>query len=369
MGDGVREAWALATDLSDRFTPRFAAGLEEARAALAAAKQGVAVAVIGAVPVDPIGLALEIQKESSATALVLLADASELPRLLDRGACHGIHQFLARLPSKEAWRATLAVAADAFAAKDERRRWIEGALTPLANSFIEALSVAAPGLFSRTLRIQRRVQAAAQTRPFEEAWVANLAAALGQLGVLSLPLDLAEKLNHGEPLSPTEQQLVDTIPARSAKAVAHVPAFAPVTQALEKQVSAPGPGVPFAARILRIATDLDLLEARGLPTHVAIAKLRARPERYDVELLPLVFDGAPMVVRKIRADQLEHGMVLSEDLRTTSGFLVAARGHLISASLLDRIRAFAKKQPLRQPVEICAPDASAAPTGPLRAVG
>ena len=57
---------------------------------------------------------------------------------------------------------------------------------------------------------------------------------------------------------------------------------------------------------------------------------------------------------KVKIAGLKPGMVLSEDLRTASGMLVAARGHVISESLLDRVRSFGKKQPLRQPVEICA---------------
>jgi hypothetical protein len=165
-------------------------------------------------------------------------------------------------------------------------------------------------------------------------------------------------------LSASELQLVETIPARSAKAVEHVPALAPVAEALRRQNEILSPRVPFAARLLRLATDLDFHEARGLPSQVAAAKLRAWPTHYDVELLPLIFDGTPMVVKKIRADQLERGMVLSDDLRTKSGLLVAARGHLISEALLDRIHSFAKRNPLRQPVEICAPA-----TAPIQLAG
>ncbi len=95
---------------------------------------------------------------------------------------------------------------------------------------------------------------------------------------------------------------------------------------------------------------------------MAAAKLRARPQIYDPAVVALIDDGRPLIVTKVKISALKPGMVLSEDLRTTSGLLVAARGHVISESLLDRVRTFGKKQLLRQPVEICAsPDDCAEP--------
>lgn len=363
IGDSVRELWTLAKDLGSRFTPVIALSAAEAREALVGRRDiAVAVAGGGRAEVDPVALLLEVRAASPGVSLVLVADDRELPAAVAAAAKHDLFRVLCRPLDREQWLATLDAGAAAYARRDERRRWIDDTVRPLALSLSEALSLSNPGLFSRTLRVRQKVQQASRRCGFEDAWVADVAALLSDLGMLSLPADVAEKLNHGELLSAADQAVAEEVRERSAKSIAHIPELAPVAEALRRYREPASPSVPLASRILRAATDLDAFEASGLPTRVAAAKLRARPQIYDPAVVSLIDDGRPLVVTKVKISGLKPGMVLSEDLRTASGMLVAARGHVISESLLDRVRTFGKKQPLRQPVEICAsPDACAEP--------
>lgn len=363
IGDSVRELWTLAKDLGSRFTPVVALSAEEAKEALIG-RRDVAVAVAGGgkSDVDPVELLLEARAASPGVSLVLVADDRELPSAVAAAAKHDLFRVLSRPLDRDQWQATVEAGAQAYARRDERRRWIDDTIRPLALSLSEALSLSNPGLFSRTLRVRQKVQQASRRCSFEDAWVADVAALLSDLGMLSLPFEVAEKLNHGELLSAADLALAEEIRERSAKSIAHIPELAPVAEALRRYREPASPSVPLASRILRAATDLAAYEASGLPSRVAAAKLRARPQIYDPAVVALIDDGRPLIVTKVKISALKPGMVLSEDLRTTSGLLVAARGHVISESLLDRVRTFGKKQPLRQPVEICAsPDDCAEP--------
>ena len=116
-----------------------------------------------------------------------------------------------------------------------------------------------------------------------------------------------------------------------------------------------GEGIPFGARVLKIAIDYDLLEAQGLSAAMALDTMRGRRGVYDPKLLEAFAGLRGSGARKAEVQEMPLrmvglGMVFAEDVRTSAGALLVARGYEVTESLVERIRNFspeAAKQRVR----------------------
>ena len=197
-------------------------------------------------------------------------------------------------------------------------------------------------------------------------WQLEAASMLSQLGYLSLPVELVEKLYYGERLTPEEQVLAEGVPEVAGKLLCHIPRLEPVMQILEaarasdQQLHQLGDGtVGLGARILLLALDYDTLTARGDEGNVAIQTIRTRESRYGRSLIEkfATFVGAAASTRqilKIPLHKVQPGMTIMEDVRTHLGTLLIARGFEVSPPFLERLRNFGASI-LSEQVSVLAP--------------
>jgi hypothetical protein len=94
--------------------------------------------------------------------------------------------------------------------------------------------------------------------------------------------------------------------------------------------------------MLRIVVDFDMIEVQGHDASFAIDTMRGRPGRYDAEILEIFasIHGTGAVrhehIREIPVAAVQVGMIFAEDVRTSSGTLLAARGYEVTASFVER---------------------------------
>jgi hypothetical protein len=100
--------------------------------------------------------------------------------------------------------------------------------------------------------------------------------------------------------------------------------------------------IPLGARMLRIARDYDALEAQAIEPALALNTMRSRDGVYDAHLIEafakLTVSGASVRVREITVAELRPGMTLADDVRSTTGHLLIARGHDSTEGLVERLR-------------------------------
>jgi hypothetical protein len=115
--------------------------------------------------------------------------------------------------------------------------------------------------------------------------------------------------------------------------------------------------LPLGARVLKIATDYDDLEAAGVSPETAIETLRRRKGTYDPRLLDAlaktVRERGVRPTREVDLTALEPGMVLAQDLFSFEGVLLAPRGQEVTASLLHRLGNLASGT-VREPISVMA---------------
>jgi response regulator RpfG family c-di-GMP phosphodiesterase len=232
----------------------------------------------------------------------------------------------------------------------------------------DVLAIAAPAAFGQAMRIQRHARDLASKVAGAQVWPIEVAAMLSQIGFVTLGPATLEKLHEGRPLSPEEQVALDRMPALAEQLIAGIPRLDVVRTALKQQAipfdgdgasaTAPrGKAIALGGRLLAIVCDFDRLEAGGLSAHLALDTMRGRRGRYDPELIELFAanlgnEGRDVDVTEIAVRLVRVGMTFLQDVRSTTGLLLVARGHEATPSLVERFRNYAPGS-VHEPVRVC----------------
>ena len=235
------------------------------------------------------------------------------------------------------------------------RELLEQTLRGSVKALTDVLSLASPSGFGRASRMRRIASAMLDVVEVADRWAVELAVEMSQLGAVSLPPSVAEKLDSGDPLTGAERAMVDQIPAVSIQLISAIPRLAPVAEAIrycrkgfdgsggpDDRVS--GEQIPFGGRLLRLVQDHDALMMRGLPPTAAVATLRADRASYDpalVEALAMASMALSDSIHGVHMADLQTGMVLAAAVTSRSGVLLVNPGQEITDGLLTRLRNFA----------------------------
>jgi hypothetical protein len=196
---------------------------------------------------------------------------------------------------------------------------------------------------------------------------------LSQIGYLSLPMQLVEKLYYGEPLTPEEKILAAGVPDVAMQLLENVPRLEPVIQILaalnwpEEAIMRLGDGtIGLGARILGLVLEYDTLVTQGHSVDVAVQTLRRRASRFTQGLIEkfgthLGAGSGKDEAREIALKGIQPGMVIMQDIRTHLGTLLVPRGFEVTSPFLERIRNFGPEL-LAEKVRVVVPAAKAAST-------
>lgn len=261
-------------------------------------------------------------------------------------------------------------------------RTLKGSIATL----VDVLALTGPTQFGRASRVKHTVTELADALDIKPRWHVEVAAMLSQLGFVSLPPEVAEKVHGNDALTDEEAEMVARAPEIADRLLAHIPRIESVRAMLASFAGVPLAGdlaawrdkefVRRGAALLTVATDFDVLLSHGRTPSQAVEAMLGRGPAYDaaaVGALARLHDPKlkDVTVRDLALSSLEVGMVLAEDLRLASGTLLAARGYEITLSFVERARNFGQgmvREPirviLRDPAESAPPGASSpAPSG------
>jgi response regulator RpfG family c-di-GMP phosphodiesterase len=308
---------------------------------------------------------------------VLLADTQDLVAAMTAvNEGHAFRFLLKALPPAQVTSALVACVEQNRLVAAERElleRTLRGAVVAL----METLSMTHPLAFGRAIRLRARVAELLKRRGVKLDWAIEVAAMLAQLGAVSLPKDVLERVQRGEILRPDEKDMVDRAERVGEALVVHLPRLERVHEILRyapKRFDGKGPPhdalageeLPLGARLLRVVDDYDTLETRGMEPSEAIELLRSREGVYDPSLLGTLAEvvapaiQAPATLREVRVAELRVGMVLVEDVYAQNGLLLVTRGHEVSVSLFERLRNF-QRVGVREPLVVRVPAPFRAP--------
>lgn len=234
---------------------------------------------------------------------------------------------------------------------------LEQTLAGSVKTLFDVLSLTSPLAFGRAGRVKKTASEIAAHLKIPGKWQLDVAAMLGELGVITLPAEVAEKAYFDQALTPTERAMVDRVPAATQQLLANIARLDGV-RAIVAQKPRDDKEL-FLSRILRAATELDQLEMRGQSRATAVATLRGREGGFPpavLDAMSALYGGgtSSFDAREVSRGQLHHGMLLAEDLRLHNDVLIAPRGYEVTPSFIARLGNFPEGA-VREPIRVIVP--------------
>jgi response regulator RpfG family c-di-GMP phosphodiesterase len=207
----------------------------------------------------------------------------------------------------------------------------------------------------------------------KNVWQIELAAMLAQIGYITLPVELRQKILAGEVLLAEEQQLLQRVPEISFRLISHIPRMEPVAEMVRfsakaydgsgppKQAIA-GEQIPLGSRILKVLNDLAELEKKDYHFEAAIRVLQSRKGQYDEKIIYTIHQKHLSLSSHLKSNQfqgqtigfseMQVGDYILSDIATMEGKLLLRAGNTINQALLEGLTNYSRLIGLREPIEI-----------------
>ena len=231
---------------------------------------------------------------------------------------------------------------------------LEKTLAGAVRVMTEVLNLANPVAFNRGTRICQYVRHITAKLGLPDSWQYEIAAMLSELGCVALTPDLLEAIHAGEVLSPENERRYAQHPRIAHDLLGRIPRLELVADMILKQNDPPtdlaksltpaSEAVRRGSQMLRVCLEFDRMIKNGSDRQAALATLAQDPAHYDAKMVAALrdfkFSRGGTEMRSVDVRDLRAGMILNEDLRSTTGILLAAKGHEVSLALTKAIRNF-----------------------------
>ena len=237
---------------------------------------------------------------------------------------------------------------------------LEQTLRGAVQTLTDVLALALPEAFGKATRIRANVRQLAVAVGIQDVWRLEVAATLSQVGAVTLSTETASKLYHGRPLNHDEQAAVERLPAVAVELLRPIPRLEQVCTLITLGFAS-STDMPRAleAQALRICAEFDALHRDGVAAADVLSQLQRRG--YDQSLLDALnrlvdTESATGRLADVTFMELRDGMILAEDVCSSTGMLILARGHVIKGNVIDRLRSMRTSLGNRQTLRVRVPN-------------
>lgn len=284
------------------------------------------------------------------------ADATSAIAAINDG---GVFRYLCKPCPTPDLRRTVQDAVERHWKTTTERQLLDKTLRASLQALFGCLELASPAAFARAGRIRSLVAALCAELELHELWEIEVAAMASQLGAVTVPPSVLQKLERGLPLDGDEQAMVDAMPDVAVRLLADVPMLHDVVEIVRGLATltrggASSPLIGTAIDVVRTAIEFETLDGRGLPVESSIAVLECREDSRPRILAALRavkgVAAAQDTVRALTVSELEVGMRIAEDIVAVNGLVLIGRGMVVTDVLLDRLANFRHTTKLVEPV-------------------
>ncbi len=232
------------------------------------------------------------------------------------------------------------------------KQLLEQTLLGSISTMTEILGLISPSLFGRSNRIKKTATDIGTKMEIDNLWQLEVAAALSQLGLITLPQETVEKVCRGRDFTPQERHQIDLLPTVAVDLIKHIPRLEGVCEILLKSQNgsvAPAEDQPHESyvcgQILRVANKYEQLTSGGVEPGDAVSRILLMKQDFSIEVLAALENTCSNTNQLgdecvIPAVSLKVNMTILEDIILPNGSLFAPRGYTVTESLVNRIQNF-----------------------------
>jgi len=232
------------------------------------------------------------------------------------------------------------------------RELLEKTLLGSIKMLTEVLSLVNPVAFSRASRVKTHVSQLVSQMKLSNGWKYEIAAMLSQVGCVTIPPTVLEKVYLEQSLNENEKQMLKNHPEVARSIIKNIPRMEEIAEIVANQnmngdgkgsaVESMGKDIFTGVKLLKMALDFDTLESGGMSKKAAIGCLEQQSGCYDPEILKVLKSiigvESNFIFKDVSVNVLRPGMILVEDLRNTDGLLLIAKGQEITETSRQRLR-------------------------------
>jgi response regulator RpfG family c-di-GMP phosphodiesterase len=354
--------------VGDQFDMETASGGEEGLAVLAGKGPFAVVVSDMRMPgMDGVQFLARVKEQSPDTVRIMLtgdADLSSAIEAVNRGA---VFRFLTKPCEPDAFKLAIRSGLEYRCLMNAERTLLRDTLTGTMKLLTDVVSMVNPAAFGRASRIRRYVKHIAVQMQLPDVWQFELAASLSQIGCVTLPRQVLDKLYAQEPLLPDEQKMYTGHPEVGRRLLENIPRLQAIAAMVERQQdpywrygaqdgNETDDRTALGSQILRVAIELDQLLMRGVAFDAAWHKLRAKKGEFNPEVLESLMDlrvgDGAKAVRMLSVADVQAGMIADQDIQASDGSILVPRNQEITYSVLLLLRAAARRQGVVEPFAV-----------------
>ena len=307
-----------------------------------------------------------VRDQAPETVRIMLTGNADLQTAMDAVNQGHIFRFLTKPCSPEVLRKTTQAGVGQYQLIMTEKELLEKTLSGSVKVLTEVLSLVNPTAFSSASRIKRYTQHIAVELHLPDVWQFELAAMLSQIGCVTLPSEILEKVYEGKPLSAEEEKLYRAHPEIGSNLLKNIPRLETTAEMIEAQFNPdqrPQEGgdirtmdrVSLGTQILKVASEFDKRLARDVPAKTILMQLRRDPVIYVVAIIDALESyevDQKLPVTMVAIHQLTTRMTLAEDVFTKNELLLVTKGQEVTYAVLGRLRAFARGVGVVEPIKV-----------------
>ena len=306
---------------------------------------------------DGIELLSHVRTISPTTVRIALTCETDLPLIASAINNGNIYRFLSKPCSDTAFDATILAGIQRFRAEAEERNKLQLTLDASIRTLSDILVLVHPEVADLNQRIVFLSTEIARKLDVDDRWEIEAAAALSQLGCVSIPRETFQKACLGEELDRRERTRFDGHPVIASKLVSQIPQLNRVAQIiLQQDFPASEERVPLAAHILKVALHFAQTESTGEPVDSILDRLYSSPSCFDpaavAALIAVLDERCNFRIRKVSISGLQDEMVIARDVVSKQGALLVTRGTSVTEKIHSRLLELQKREVVQRSVYV-----------------
>ncbi len=234
----------------------------------------------------------------------------------------------------------------------------------------DILVLAKPQAFNRGLRVKEISRKILSSIKVDNAWQIEIAAILSQIGCVTVPDEILNKVYKDLPMTPEDKVIYQLHTRTSSEIISKIPRMGKVAEIIAYQEKyyngtgfpkdgRKGRDLPLGSRILRIAMDYDNLIQSKSSVDEAIEIIKSRKGWYDDKLVEILENTMKkteskrkFTIEDVPIKDMNENMYLAEDIISASGTIIGSKNQKVTKTLIVTLSNYLKNKEIKDRISV-----------------